>query len=78
MNILQENERVLLLAQHLEELKTFYRVNYEFKSFGALKIDNEEDKTIELLNKKYLKYKNKYKHIKYNKYIEACSDTSDT
>ena len=44
MNVYQENERVLLLAQHLEELKSFYRVNYEFKSFGKLKIDNDEKK----------------------------------
>ena len=38
---ISDNEKLLKLTAHLEELKLFYRVVYDFKSFKELMDDND-------------------------------------
>lgn len=60
------------LAKHL----SIYKNNITFDTIPD--DENKNSKLINHLNKKYMKYKNKYKHVKYNKYIDSYSDTSES
>lgn len=60
------------LAKHL----SIYKNNITFDTIPD--DENKNTKLINHLNKKYMKYKNKYKHFKYNKYIDQYSDTSES